>query len=50
MSSETRAAVDSANSHAPRLFPASLSSFVVVGLLLASVLLPRIAAGCGPPT
>lgn len=39
---------------AKRLSPASrssvLSSFVVVGLLLALVLLPLIAAGCGPPT
>ena len=54
MSSEATAAGASANTIAPRLSPASrsslLSSFVVVGLLLALVLLPLITAGCGPPT
>ena len=54
MSSKVRGAGASANTIAARLSPASrsllLSSFVVVGLLLALVLLPLITAGCGPPT
>ena len=43
----------SATTFAPRLSSSSrsfLASLVVVGLLLGLVLLPLIAAGCGPPT
>ncbi|GEM_PF-1966233 len=44
----------SATTLAPRLSSSSrsflVSSLVVVGLLLGLVLLPLIAAGCGPPT
>ena len=54
MASKPTAAGVRAIAIAPRLSPASrssvLSSFVVVGLLLALVLLPLISAGCGPPT
>jgi hypothetical protein len=54
MTQKATAAGVSAIAIAPRLSPASrsslLSSFVVVGLLLALVLLPLITAGCGPPT
>ena len=54
MSSKARASGASAITNAPLVSPASLSSllssFVVVGLLLAIVLLPLITAGCGPPT
>ena len=54
MASRSTAGGVSAIAIAPRRSPASrssvLSSFVVVGLLLALVLLPLITAGCGPPT
>ena len=54
MASRSTAGGVSAIAIAPRRSPASrssvLSSFVVVGLLLALVLLPLISAGCGPPT
>ena len=54
MSSKGRASGASATTIAARMTPAShsslLSSFVIVGLLLALVLLPLITAGCGPPT
>jgi hypothetical protein len=54
MSSKASEAGASAMTIAARLSPASrsslLSTFVVVGLLLALVLLPLIIAGCGPPT
>ena len=54
MASKPTAAGVRAFAIAPRLSQATrssvLSSFVVVGLLLALVLLPLISAGCGPPT
>ena len=54
MASKPTAAGVRAIAIAPRLSQATrssvLSSFVVVGLLLALVLLPLISAGCGPPT
>ena len=54
MASKPTAAGVRAIAIAPRLSQATrssvLSSFVVVGLLLALVVLPLISAGCGPPT